>query len=175
MVGLGVLADLGTPRDPKSHLFVTKWVAIQPFCMILRPAGAEFRPGARQIGPTPSVSTFFRPFFYPKMPKSPKSGHVFERIGTSPGGLGNSSPRGVPSGPKGAPGAQGGPRGPPRPQNRPKGPRGAQGGPGAPPGARPPLTPGAAGWPLRAYYTSYVVQPRPAMSLALRCSSSYLM
>ena len=33
----GVLAGPGTPRDPKSHLFVTKWVAIQPFCAILQP------------------------------------------------------------------------------------------------------------------------------------------
>ena len=27
----GVLAGPGTPRDPKSHLFATKWVAIPPF------------------------------------------------------------------------------------------------------------------------------------------------
>ena len=37
LVGLGVLAGPGTPRDPKSHLFVTNWVAIQPFCAILQP------------------------------------------------------------------------------------------------------------------------------------------
>ena len=55
----GVLAGPRTPRDPKSHLFVTNWDAIQPFCMILRPGCAEFRRGSRQIGPTPSISTFF--------------------------------------------------------------------------------------------------------------------
>ena len=33
----GVLAGPGTPRDPKSDLFVTNWVAIQPFCAILQP------------------------------------------------------------------------------------------------------------------------------------------
>ena len=37
---------------------------------------------------------------------------------------------------------------PPGPKNAPRGPRGAQGGPA-------PLTPGAAGWPLRAYYISF--------------------
>ena len=55
----GVLAGPGTPRDPKSHLFVTKWVAIQPFWTILTGIDAEFQPGGRQIGPTPSISTFF--------------------------------------------------------------------------------------------------------------------
>ena len=119
LVGLGVLARPGTPRDLKSHLFVTNRVANRPFCMILRPAGAEFRSGARQIGPTPSISTLFRPFLDPKMPKMPKSGHVFERIASSPGGLGNSSPYGAqgahvgPWGAKSAPyGALGAPWGP---------------------------------------------------------------
>ena len=46
----GVLAGPGTPRGPKSHLFATNWVAIQPFCTSLRPADAEFRRGSRQIG-----------------------------------------------------------------------------------------------------------------------------
>ena len=31
----GVLAGPGTPRDPKSHLFVTNWVAIRPFFTFL--------------------------------------------------------------------------------------------------------------------------------------------
>ena len=55
----GVLARPGTPRVPKSNLFVTNWVAIQPFCMILKPVSAEFRRGSRQIGLPPSISTFF--------------------------------------------------------------------------------------------------------------------
>ena len=54
----GVLAGPGTPRDPKSDVFVTKWVAIQPFGTFYARLDAEFRPGARQIGPTPSISSF---------------------------------------------------------------------------------------------------------------------
>ena len=55
----GVLAGPGTPRDPKSHIFVTNWVAIRPFCTIRVGKSAEFRRGSRQIGPTPSISTLF--------------------------------------------------------------------------------------------------------------------
>ena len=62
----GVQAEPGTPGDPKSHLFVTNWVAIQPFFKPKPGLYAEFRRGSRQIGPTPSISTFFRPFFDPK-------------------------------------------------------------------------------------------------------------
>ena len=47
----GVLAGPGTPRDPKSHLFATKWVAIQPFWTFLAAKYAEFRPGSRRGGP----------------------------------------------------------------------------------------------------------------------------
>ena len=83
----GVLAGPRTPRDPKSHLFVTKWVAIRPFCVFLRPVCAEFRSGARQIGPTPSISTFVQHFFDPKIHKMPKSGHVFEGPETARAGL----------------------------------------------------------------------------------------
>ena len=50
------------PKGPKSHLFVTNWVAIQPFCTSLVPGCAEFRRGSRQIGPTPSISTHFFTF-----------------------------------------------------------------------------------------------------------------
>ena len=69
LVGLGVLAGPGTPRDPKTHLFGTNWVAIKPFWT--SPAGncAEFRRASRQIGPTPSISTFFDPFLTQKCPK----------------------------------------------------------------------------------------------------------
>ena len=62
----GVLAEPGTPRDPKSDVFVTKWVAIQPFGTFYARLDAEFQPGARQIGPTPSISTFFSTHFRPK-------------------------------------------------------------------------------------------------------------
>ena len=61
LVGLGVLVGPGTPRDPKSHIFVTNWVAIQPFCAILQPTPAEFRRASRQIGPTPSIQLCFCP------------------------------------------------------------------------------------------------------------------
>ena len=62
----GVLAGPGTPRDPKSDVFVTKWVAIQPFGTFYARLDAEFRPGARQIRPTPSISTFCSTHFGPK-------------------------------------------------------------------------------------------------------------
>ena len=52
----GVLAGPGTPRDPKSHLFVTNRVAIQPFCTFAAGFDAELRRGSRQIGPTPPNS-----------------------------------------------------------------------------------------------------------------------
>ena len=47
----GVLAGPGTPRDPKSHLFATKWVAIPPFGTLKPGSGTEFRPGSRRGGP----------------------------------------------------------------------------------------------------------------------------
>ena len=62
----GVLAGPGTPRDQKSHLFVTNWVAIQPFFKPKAGLYAEFRRGSRQIGLTPSISTFFDHFWTPK-------------------------------------------------------------------------------------------------------------
>ena len=155
--GVGVLAGPGTPRDPKSHLFVTKWVAIRPFCVFLRPVCAEFRSGARQIGLPPSISTFFQQFVDPKMPKMPKSGHVFEGPETARAGLAIPPHRG-PRGPMwrllGAIPAHNGPKGPimgPRgpmwrllgaipPHKGPRGPLGGQirpkWGPGAPGGAK---------------------------------------
>ena len=59
----GVLAGPGTPRDPKSHLFVTNWVAIQPFCTSEAGFDAEFRCGSRQIGPTPQTQLFLDHFW----------------------------------------------------------------------------------------------------------------
>ena len=47
----GVLAGPGTPRDPKSHLFATKWVAIPPFGTLKTGSGTEFWPGSRRGGP----------------------------------------------------------------------------------------------------------------------------
>ena len=75
------------PRDPKSHLFVTKWVAIPPFWTSEAGFCTEFRCGSRQIGVPPSISTFFQQFLDPKMPKMPKSGHVFEGPETARVGL----------------------------------------------------------------------------------------
>ena len=72
-----MLAGPGTPRDPKSDVFVTKWVAIQPFGTFYARLDAEFRPGARQIGPTPSISTFFSTNSGPKIWKSPNFEHAF--------------------------------------------------------------------------------------------------
>ena len=57
----GVLAGPGTPRDPKSHLFVTNWVAIQPFWTFAAGFDAEFRHGSRQGCPAPSISNIPEP------------------------------------------------------------------------------------------------------------------
>ena len=62
----GVLAVAGTPRDPKSYLFITSWVAIQPF--YTSEAGIDIKIPAR-ISPDrshPSISTFLGSFFEPK-------------------------------------------------------------------------------------------------------------
>ena len=69
-LGLGVLAGPGTPRDPKSHLFVTKWVAIPPYGTPGTAFCTEFRRGSRQIGPTPSISTFLTIFESKNCPKN---------------------------------------------------------------------------------------------------------
>ena len=58
----GVLAGPGTPRDPKSHLFVTNRFTIQPFCTFAARLYAEFRRGSRQIGPAPSILICFDHF-----------------------------------------------------------------------------------------------------------------
>ena len=55
----GVRAGPGTPRDPKTHLFVTNRVAIPPFLTSGPGFYAEFRRGSRQGGPTPSISICF--------------------------------------------------------------------------------------------------------------------
>ena len=54
----GVLAGPGIPRDPKSHLFVTKWVAMTPFGTWGPGTHTEFRRESRQGAPAPSISTF---------------------------------------------------------------------------------------------------------------------
>ena len=58
----GVRAGPGTPRDPKSHLFVTNRVAIRPFFAFEAGKCAEFQRGSRQGGPTPSISFFLTIF-----------------------------------------------------------------------------------------------------------------
>ena len=55
----GVLAGPGTPRDPKSHSFVTKWVAVAPFGISKPGTGTEFRPGSRHGGPGTQIASFF--------------------------------------------------------------------------------------------------------------------
>ena len=62
----GVRAGAGTPTDPKSHLFVTKWVAIPPFSTSGPASCTEFRRGSRRDSPTPSISIFFSTIFDPK-------------------------------------------------------------------------------------------------------------
>merc|ERR1712147_374399 len=73
----GVLAWPGTPRDPKSHLFVTKWVAIPPYGTPGTAFCTEFRRGSRQIGPTPSISTLFLAIFGPNKWKNAFFGDIF--------------------------------------------------------------------------------------------------
>ena len=58
-----------TPRDPKSHLFVTNRVAIQPFCTIQVGKFTELRRESRQIDLTPSISTFLLTIVGPNMPQ----------------------------------------------------------------------------------------------------------
>ena len=107
----GVLAGPGTPRDPKSHLFVTKWVAIQPFWTFLA------------VGiPGPESQLFVHPFWTHKCQK------VYFLAGFRiyvAGRLSRAFPRGPrgPKGPTGAPRApQGAPWAPPRGPKGPKGP-----------------------------------------------------
>ena len=54
-----MLARPGSPRDPKLHLFVTKWVAMAPFETWGPGPGAE----SRQGGPAPSIPTLFSPIW----------------------------------------------------------------------------------------------------------------
>ena len=58
----GVLAGPETPSDPKSHIFVTNWVAIPPLCTFVAGPDAEFRRGSRQVGLTPPQSQFVSSF-----------------------------------------------------------------------------------------------------------------
>ena len=143
--GPGVLAGPGTPRDPKSHLFATKWVAIPPFGTLKPGSGTEFRPGSRRGGPGPKYQLFFRLFWTQKCPKVYFLGgfRIYLR------------PIAMDLGPQGPKGAQGGPRGPlgaPRAAlGVPKGPKRAKGAPWAPKG---PLGP-CWGVPLRAVYIGF--------------------
>ena len=76
-----MLAGPGTPRDPKYDV-VANWVAIQPFWTFYARLDAEFQPRARQIGPTPSISTVFVYFgakYAKKTAKSRTNQHVFDR------------------------------------------------------------------------------------------------
>ena len=102
----GVLAGPGTPRDPKSHLFATKWVAIPPFGTLKPGSGTEFRPGSRRGGvPGPESTLLFDPFWTQECQKVNFLAGF--RIYVA-GRLSKTFPRG-PRGPKGPTGA---PRGP---------------------------------------------------------------
>ena len=118
----GVRAGAGTPTDPKSPQFGTKWVAIPPFLTSGPASCTEFRRGSRRDSPAPSISTFFSTIFDPKSGFLKK--HRFLKMGCPENprpsrAWGPRGPRG-PSGalkshilgPQGAQGAQGGPRGP---------------------------------------------------------------
>ena len=105
----GVRARPGTPRDPKSHLFVTKWVAMAPFGTWRPGSYAEFRRGSRQGGPTPSISTFFLTILEPKNAQMSIFVNFSKFRPPPPSGFG--VPWG-PWGPYGAHGAHGGPMGP---------------------------------------------------------------
>ena len=94
-----MLAGPGTPRDPKSHLFVTKWVAVAPFGTWGPGPGAEFRCESRQGGPAPSISIFFFTILEPKNAQMSIVGKFLKMDTPSQGGFG-------PQGPKGAQGAQ---------------------------------------------------------------------
>ena len=105
----GVLAGPGTPRDPKSHLFVTKWVAVAPFGTWGPRPGAEFRCESRQGGPTPlNLNFLFSPLWSHKMPKYHFFCEFSENGLPQPGRIW--APRG-PVGPLGAPWAPWGPWG----------------------------------------------------------------
>ena len=62
----GVLVRPGTPRDPKTNLFATKWVAVPPFGTWRPPEDAEKRCGSHLGGGTPSISIFLTHFGPPK-------------------------------------------------------------------------------------------------------------
>ena len=51
-----------TPRDPKSHLFDTNWVAVAPFGTLKPASGSEFRPGSRRGGPVAQIPIFLTHF-----------------------------------------------------------------------------------------------------------------
>ena len=55
----GVLAGPGTPRDPKSHLFVTKWVAVAPFGTWGPARGQNFVANLARGGSRPLNLNFF--------------------------------------------------------------------------------------------------------------------
>ena len=86
------------PKGPQTYLFVTKWVAIQPFCTSEAGSYAEFRRGSRQIGPTPSISTFFRPFLSPKKAQKCIFWEGFEKIFENRPGWPKIAPQGRPAG-----------------------------------------------------------------------------
>ena len=103
----GVLAGPGTPRYPKSHLFVTNGVTIRPFLTSGPGFCAEFRCGSREGVPPPqSQLVFFTilDMFFGEMPNLGQ-----ENLGILPGQGG--FPAGRPAGALGPYGAPWGPMG----------------------------------------------------------------
>ena len=134
----GVLAGPGTPRDPKSHLFVTKWVAVAPFGTLKPGSGSEFRPGSRRGGPGAQIPTFLFAYFGSKNAQKSIFWEAFEFIGTHGNGFGAKGspgdPLGAPRDPLGALKGLKGPRGPLGPRGAPRGPVGPHGAPWVPTG-----------------------------------------
>ena len=92
----GMLAGPGTPRNPKSYLFVTKWVAVAPFGTWGPRPGAEFRCESRQGGPAPLNLNFVSPCWSQKMPACTFFAIFLKMDCPSQGGFG---PQGAPRGP----------------------------------------------------------------------------
>ena len=85
----GVLAGPGTRMDPKSHLFVTNWVHIQPFWSLLAREFAEFPRGGHWGGSRPLNLNFFFTILEPKMSKSKFMGFFLKMDCPSQGGFGS--------------------------------------------------------------------------------------
>ena len=103
-----VLAGPGTPRAPNQTFLAPNGSPSNRFAHPRRESISVFRCGSRQIGPTPSISTFLGSFLTPKMPKIAFSGRVSKKSAKSP----RQNPRNRPGWLKMPPQGPGGPWGP---------------------------------------------------------------